>query len=131
LNEHGHGFGNGVNYKIRSIATGLSHIGLKKVLKHENPRLVYAVPLAENCREYLSGVDDELRFVYDDVENPSEETEGVVRFWQERWFTMRAKKPRILKKVEASDSLRVSEFIDDSPPLFDQKKSPSQILAVQ
>ena len=53
LESHSNRFAAGVNYKIRSIATGLSHLGLNKLQKHRMPRIVYVVPLANNWRDYL------------------------------------------------------------------------------
>lgn len=109
-------FAAGVNYKMRSIASGLSHLGMGALQKHETPRLVYIVPLAVNWREYLTGHEAEVRYIYNDVEQPEAETQELVRFWKERWFIPRVQRPETLQRLrEAKTSLRVSANLNDEP----------------
>jgi len=60
LDEHpyadGHQFGDGPNWRIRVIRECLSRIGLDpNLLRHGISREVYAMPLAENWRDFLRG----------------------------------------------------------------------------
>lgn len=102
--------GSGVNYKMRSIASGLSLVGMQPLLNHQNPRVVYLIPLAENWREYLNGIQEEPDYIYGD--ESESETEDLIEFWKERWFDMRASKPEILLRVERSSKVKVSDLPD-------------------
>ena len=53
----GHRFGMGPNWKLRVARAALEDIGIdgNSILKHGVEREVYAIPLAENWREVLSG----------------------------------------------------------------------------
>ncbi len=52
----GHGYGNGPNWRIRVIREALNRIGVDgDLLRHGISREVFAMPLAENWREYLKG----------------------------------------------------------------------------
>ena len=54
---NGHQFGDGPNWRIRVARKGLETLGMNAdaVLKHGIKREVYALPIADNCREFLSG----------------------------------------------------------------------------
>lgn len=107
-------FAAGVNYKMRSIEAGLHHLGIGKLMKHENPRLVYLVPLASNWREYLSGVDTEPAYPFD-VEDPELETRRLVQFWKDRWFKPRAMRPDTLLRLRGKrDTIRVSSHLPEN-----------------
>lgn len=116
LKEHSHRFGSGANYKMRSISSGLAHIGLEKLLNHRNPRIVYLIPLANNWKEYLSGVDETPDLIY----RNASETQELIDFWKRRWFSMRARKPEIVRRVENSPPVRVSDLpylrLNPAPP---------------
>lgn len=106
-------FGGGVNYKMRTIEAGLSHIGLGRLQRHASPRLVYLVPLTTNWREYLTGQTKEARSIYENLWEPGPETEALVRFWKERWFLPRIQRPQTLRNLRAcKNNVRVSAAID-------------------
>lgn len=109
-------FAAGVNYKMRSVASGLAHLGLGRLQKHETPRLVYLVPLATNWREYLTGQDEEPRYIYRDVERPEAETIRLIEHWRERWFIPRAQRPETMARLrDLKSSVRVSASFNDEP----------------
>ena len=111
-------FGNGVNYKMRTIKAALSEIGLKPLHQHEHPRLIYLVPLAKNWREYLTGKDDTPEYLYADTEeNPEAETQALIDYWKLRWFYKRAQKDFIIERLEEADgAVKVSNLIPDDEP---------------
>lgn len=113
LDAESHEFGRGVNYKIRSIAAGLSHLGLAKLQKHKNSRLVYTIPVAENWKKYLTGQDNEPHLLYDSIAQPAAETEALVDFWKRRWFIKRVQKPMIRRRLRSKHGkVRVSDLWD-------------------
>ena len=116
LDEESHEFGRGVNYKMRSVSSALSHLGISAVQEHQNPRLVYAIPLASNWKGYLTGRDEKPQLLYDDVEHPAEETDALVDFWKRRWFIKRIRKPMIQRRLKKqSGKVRVSDLVPDEP----------------
>lgn len=97
-------FAAGVNYKMRSIAAGLSHLGLGRLQQHKTPRLVYVVPLARNWREYLTGLEDEPRWLYERLDAPEVETNALAVYWKHRWLLPR------LQRVETVQALRTRDL---------------------
>lgn len=97
-------FAAGVNYKLRSMAAALSMLGLQKLQQHATPRLVYAVPTAENWQEYLTGQEAEPRWYFQDIDNPEPETNQIIEFWKQRWFMKRVQRPETLTHLQAIES---------------------------
>lgn len=109
-------FAAGVNYKMRSVASALGHLGLSRLQKHETPRLVYLVPLATNWREYLTGRASEPHYIYSNVEQYAEETAQLVAYWKQRWFLPRVQRHETMTRLRAmQSSVRVSDIFNDAP----------------
>jgi hypothetical protein len=98
-------FGEGVNPRMRKIREGLEVLGVPtdKLLLHGNQRELYGVPLAENFREYLAGVDDTPRFLLP-AEQATEMTERIAAWWRERWLRPRAQRAEVLKRLHVGGS---------------------------
>lgn len=108
-------FAAGVNYKLRSIAEALSFIGMSDLRKHRSPRLVYLVPLAVNWQRYLTGLDEEPVYLYDDVITGEEETSRLIEFWKERWFIPRVVNSNVVQRLKTETQvLRVSDLLRSS-----------------
>ncbi|MCF8568208.1 Druantia anti-phage system protein DruA [Alicyclobacillus mengziensis] len=110
LNPQSSAFAAGVNFKMRTIKNGLRHIGLSQLIQHENPRLVYMVPLSTNWREYLTGIETEPQSIYKDLENPSKETELLINYWKHRWFIPRVKSGMGLLKMKGKGRVKLSDL---------------------
>lgn len=93
-------FGEGVNPLMRKLRDGLAHVGLPadNLLLHGNPRVVYGIPLAENFREVLLGVDAKPKY-YLPTNHALEQTESFGAFWRKRWLNGRINRPGILDEV--------------------------------
>ncbi|MCS3757486.1 DUF4338 domain-containing protein [Salinibacter ruber] len=116
LEEESNEFGHGGNYKIRSISSALDHLGISVLQRHKNPRLVYAIPLAENWKAYLTGRDSESELLYEGVEEPGPETQDLANFWKHRWFIKRVQKPMIQRRLKKQrGKVRVSELVPEKP----------------
>jgi len=116
LEKESHEFGRGVNYKIRSIASALSHLGISALQKHKNPRLVYGIPLANNWKAYLTGRESDPDLLYENVEEPGPETEDLIDFWKHRWFIKRVQKPMIQRRLKKQyGKVRVSDLAPEDP----------------
>ena len=126
LERQSHRFAAGVNYKLRSIAAALGFLGLSALQRHENPRLVYTVPLATNWREYLIGQDDEPDWLFDHPEQPVSETQALTDYWIDRWFVPRVQRPQTLRRLRQSEPVRrraadrapASRLAADAPALL-------------
>lgn len=122
-------FGNGVNYRMRTIKAALTQLGLQPLHQHEHPRLIYLVPLAKNWREYLTGEDNAPEYIYSDTENnPQQETKALADYWKMRWFYERAQKEFVIERLETEyQKIQVSDLIPsesctpDSTPLFEEQ----------
>jgi len=92
-------FGEGIAPKMRKIRNGLENLGLNgDLLKHESPRVIYAVPIAEDFREYLFGLTDDPDY-YWPMEDPAEEQQQIYDYWKYRWVSKRIQKDDILQRV--------------------------------
>ena len=124
LEAHSNRFAAGVNYKIRTIASVLSELGLSKLQKHRMPRIVYIIPLANNWQEYLTGDASDLEYIFDTVDRVEEDTQGLIDYWKERWYIPRVKRDGIIQRLEGDGVGRISQVIPESRvdrgPLFDQ-----------
>jgi hypothetical protein len=93
-------FGEGVNPRLRKIRDGLELLGLDSdhFLMHGNPRLVYAVPLALNFREYLLGRAAKAKYPFS-LKDPASTTKALVNWWAQRWLLRRIQRDDVLAQV--------------------------------
>lgn len=105
-------FGQGPNWKLRTIRTGLKELGLSgELLKHGINREIYGIPLAHNFREFLLGHEKKLNRLDLPIQ-------GLYEFFKNRWLYGRAeRKPeyREFRKesVENLITKNVSNFRED------------------
>lgn len=93
-------FGEGVNPLMRKIRDGLAVAGLPsdELLKHGNVRVVYGIPLAQNFREILLGMETRPKYLIP-AKNAKEATAQIATFWRQRWLLRRIVSPGILDEV--------------------------------
>jgi uncharacterized protein DUF4338 len=81
-------FGEGTSPKFRKVRQGLDLLGLPSelLLQHHRPRVVYAVTLVRNLREYLLGFHERPDYVA-----PLDKggTAKIAAWWRERWLRNR------------------------------------------
>src|SRR5262249_20316037 len=80
-------FGEGVSPKLRKIRQGLDSLNLPSelLLRHHRRRVVYAVSLVRNLRDYLLGIDREPDYVVP-IENGRAMTSQLAEWWRDRWL---------------------------------------------
>ena len=85
----GHRFGMGPNWKLRVARAALEDIGIdgNSILRHGIEREVYAVPLAENWKEVLSGEQKRVRSLTKSAAEISE-------FCLDRWIVPRSNRDK-------------------------------------
>jgi hypothetical protein len=93
-------FGEGVNPLMRKLRDGLDSVGLPAddLLLHGNSRVVYGIPIAENFREVLLGLDVRPKYFLS-LANAKEHTVKLGAFWRKRWLSGRITRPGILEEV--------------------------------
>lgn len=108
--EVNHVMGEGVSPKMRIIRRGLDSIfrnGQRslsdKMARHQMQKLVYGVWLAENGRDYLLGMADKPRYIWDEGLPPTEGTERIAAFWRNRWLNQRILHEPTLARLEQFD----------------------------
>jgi hypothetical protein len=87
-------FGDGPNWRMRVIRSASEIIGFDSdtLLHHSFRRGIYAVPLAKNFRSFLLGKTD--RPIYYNLP-----MQILVKFWKERWLSMRKKNKDVVEKI--------------------------------
>ena len=87
-------FGDGPIWRMRVIRTAAEILGFDAdfLLKHSFQREIYAVPLAQNFREFLTGEHSKLRYYNYSLDN-------LVSYWKNRWLNSRKTNIEIRKSV--------------------------------
>ncbi len=116
-------FGEGIAPKMRKIRRGLENLNLDgELLKHESPRVIYAVPLASDFKEFLFGLKDEPDYLWD-FDDPETEQQSIYDHWKHRWVSKRVQKGWVLDDIQSFDKdedLRLGHEVDfPNHSLFD------------
>jgi hypothetical protein len=98
-------FGEGVSPKLRKIRQGLDLLQLPSdaLLRHHRHRILYAVRLIRNLREYLIGLDPKPDYI---VASSKDSSNRVCEWWRERWLRKRIKLEEVLSEVERHNLVR-------------------------
>ncbi len=98
-------FGEGTSPRFRLLSTGFSNIGLKtdEFLKHNSPRIVYMMNLGINSKEFLLGIDKNVkyRFNVNSQKDCDLTTRKYIKFWYSRWFEMRMSNDEIISRLNS------------------------------
>lgn len=83
-------FGEGVSPRLRKVRLGLSALGwpTDELLKHGRERIIYAVPLVANLRDYSIGVDKNPHYLMDTGVQDGDQR--ISQWWLDRWAARRA-----------------------------------------
>lgn len=100
-------FGEGVSPKFRKVRQGLDLLGLPSalLLRHYRRRVVYAVTLVRNLREYLLGIEREAHYRIP-IEDGSTATARIADWWRERWLRNRIDSDDVLEEIERHTLVR-------------------------
>lgn len=91
--EGGNRFGDGPNWKLRTVKAALRELNMSpNLLRHGIRREIYGIPLAENYSEFLRGDADELK----EYDIPFDE---IANYWKDRWLRGRAERKPEYRKV--------------------------------
>lgn len=93
-------FGEGVSPRMRKVRTGLDVLGFpsRTLLRHYRQRIVYAVPLARNFRDYLLGRCVRPAY-FIPLRKPVSSSGAIADWWRGRWLQNRIRSDAVLKAV--------------------------------
>ncbi|MGA3286738.1 MAG: Druantia anti-phage system protein DruA [Bacteroidota bacterium] len=89
-------FGDGPIWRMRVIRTASELLGFDPnfLLQHSFQRNIYAIPLAHNFKEFLTGIHSKLNY----FDYP---LSSIVEYWQTRWLKQRKSNPDVRRNVLA------------------------------
>ena len=87
-------FGDGPSWRMRVMNAAAEILGFDAdfLLRHSFKRGIYAVPLAENFKEFLTGKHKRLRYI-------SNSQDELTNHWRERWLKNRKQNPEVMQSV--------------------------------
>jgi hypothetical protein len=96
-------FGEGVNPLMRKMREALTLVGLPSelLLKHGNRRIVYGIPLAENFRRLLLGLETRPQYIIPQSD-PGTKTRMIGSYWIHRWLCRRIEQESVLSQVASN-----------------------------
>lgn len=96
-------FGEGVNPLMRKMREALTLVGLPSdiLLKHGNRRIVYGIPLAENFRRLLMGLETKPHYIVPQSD-PRRKTSMIGSYWIHRWLSRRIEQDSVLTQVASN-----------------------------
>lgn len=98
-------YGNGPNWKMRTLRSALEGIGLPgELLKHGIKREVFLAPLGGGWRAYLRGESDRVEWYDYDLQT-------LASFWRGRWAVPRSQRTPEFRDFDR-DSLRLTPQVD-------------------
>jgi len=92
-------FGEGASPKLRKVRHALELLNLptELLLRHHRPRVLYAVSLIRNLRDYLIGLDKKPRYFV--PLDSAATTSKIGAWWRERWLRNRIMSDDVLAEV--------------------------------
>ncbi|WP_437984771.1 Druantia anti-phage system protein DruA [Sorangium sp. So ce117] len=93
-------FGEGVSPKLRKVRQALDMLNLPSgmLLRHHRPRVVYAVNLIRNLRDYLIGLAPKPEPIIP-LDEGRAATGEIGAWWRERWLRNRITSDEVLEEV--------------------------------
>ncbi len=106
----GHQYGDGPNWRIRTLRKGLEALGLQgDLLRHGIQREVFIAPRALGWRAFLRGETDYLRWMPLDLD-------GLATEWRSRWAVPRAERDPSFR-FHSRDAMRISPELEALRPV--------------
>ena len=121
-----HLFGEGVSPKLRALRSGFEALGLDPdiFLRHHAPRLLYAVPLAQNTWDVLLGISRLPRY-HLKTHRSGDGVQAIADYWRERWMEPRLRRSDVLARLRSLD--RDSYLLGREVPLECSETAPAGV----
>ncbi len=96
-------FGEGSSPLVRKLIEACRIVGFTKyVLEHHSPRISYGISLVKNLNEYLTGFEDEPKFIFRQTSG-KQITEKLSKYWISRWVSNRILSKDVLSAMNKHD----------------------------
>jgi hypothetical protein len=106
-----HKFGEGVNPKLRLVASAMSVMSLDgRLLKYSSRRLVYGVDLATKARDYLLGIAEAPQQFWAGVPAPAADAR-ITSEWLSRWAMKRIQRDETVRALEQFERMSISQSL--------------------
>lgn len=111
-------FGEGFSPKFRKMRDGMNLLGFNPtvLMRHDQLRRVYAVPLWKNASLFLRGEACEVPDYIRHPERFRDATERIAAFWRNRWLASRLRHAPALEALRSSPFRPVSEIANELAP---------------
>lgn len=111
-------FGEGFSPKFRKMRDGMNLLGFNPtvLMRHDQLRRVYAVPLWKNADRFLRGESCEMPDYIRYPERFRDATERIAAFWRARWLASRLRHAPALQALRSSPFRPVSEIANELAP---------------
>lgn len=106
-------FGEGHSPRLRKLTAGLNELGFPSdsLLRHNQKRLIYGVPLCEQAMDFLCGRNAKIPdYLYRPEQYPDASVR-IVDFWRYRWLVNRLNYEPAMVKLMLTKSWKLSEKI--------------------
>lgn len=106
-------FGEGFSPKLRKVRAGLTNLGFDPsvMLKHNQPRLIYAIDLCNVSRQFLLGETGELPEYIRNPTNTGAATEKIAQYWVNRWLSKRIRREDVQERLQNSEGISLKREI--------------------
>jgi hypothetical protein len=120
-------FGEGPSPRLRKLRTGLKLLGFdpENLLRHNQHRLIYGVPLCAQARDFLRGETSEIPDYLTCPENYRDATGRIAEFWRRRWLASRLNHLPALEALLREPAWKLSDRISVTAAPAAAKKSES------
>lgn len=111
-------FGEGPSPKLRKLVAGLRTIGFPPdaLMRHNRPRLIYAVPLCPQALDYLNARPCGLPSYIREPEHHLDATARIIEFWRERWLKSRLQHQPSLVSLLSSQPWKLGDRLPSGDP---------------
>lgn len=106
-------FGEGPSPRLRKLRTGLKLLGFdpENLLRHNQHRLIYGVPLAENALAFMRGEGGKLPEYIKRPGRYRDATERIAAFWTRRWLASRLNHTPAIESLAHTPAWKLSDQI--------------------
>lgn len=121
-------FGEGFSPKFRKLRDGMDMLGFNPtvLMRHDQTRRVFAVPLWEGAARFLRGETTDLPDFLQEPGRFRDATGRIARFWRERWLASRIKHAPTMQTLREAKPQPVGTLVQSLAP---EPGSPKQSRA--
>jgi hypothetical protein len=127
-----HVFGEGPSPKFRKLRSGMELLGFNAtvLMRHDQPRRVYAVKLWSEAAEFLRGESAQVPTFLRHPEKYRDATERIAAHWRSRWLASRLNYVPALEALRRSCPWLLTDRLESTPALAPTSPKPAPRAAL-